>query len=246
MTPIPHRIVACAGAVCLLAGALTVVRAQQLGHLTGTVKDMGGQAIKGASIRARNPGAIPNEFNVSSDAKGHWGVLGLQTGRWEVTASAPGFETSTVALRVSALGANPSVQFVLIGTPPRGALEDVDTKALQADLSAAESLMAGEQWDEAIVAYRAILAKAPPLTMINLALGRALRMKKDYAGAAAAYRELLKADAGNQKALLELGLTERERGDRAAAVAVLEKLIAIDGTTAEAGQARAALDGMKK
>jgi len=74
--------------------------------------------------------------------------------------------------------------------------------------------------------------------MVNMAIGRALRMKKDYAGAAAAYGEILKSDARNQKALLELGRTQHEQGDRRAALATLEALVAIDGTTDEATEAR--------
>jgi tetratricopeptide (TPR) repeat protein len=101
-------------------------------------------------------------------------------------------------------------------------------------------------WDDAIAAYRAVLAKAPPLSMVNLAIGRALRMKKDYAGAAAAYGEILKVDARNQKALLELGRTQHEQGDRSAAVATLETLIAIDGTTDEAAQARALIGQIRR
>jgi TolA-binding protein len=218
---------------------LPSIAQQPVGRLTGTVKDISGQVIKGATIRAVNPGAIPNEFTSTSDQKGRWAILGMRPGAWEVSALAPGFESSTITVRVAGLQSGPAIQFVLLGTAVRGPLEGVDTRLLQADLDAAEALMATGAWDEAIAAYTAILAKAPPLSMVNLALGRALRMKKDYAGAAAAYGEILKSDARNQKALLELGRTQHEQGDRNAAMATLEALIAIDGTTDEATEARA-------
>jgi cytochrome c-type biogenesis protein CcmH/NrfG len=86
---------------------------------------------------------------------------------------------------------------------------------------------------------------APPLDTVNLAIGRALRMKKDYAGAAAAYGEILKRDARNQKALLELGRTQHDQGDRASALATLEKLVAIDGTTDEATEARTLIEQIR-
>jgi len=244
---IPHPVLACAAAwsfVVILA--LPSVAQQPVGRIMGTVKDISGQAIKGATIRAVNPGAIPNEFTATGDQKGQWAILGLRAGVWEVSASAPGFESSTIAVRVAVLPANPSVQFVLVGAPIPGALEGVDTKRLQTALSSAESLMAQERWDDAIAEYRAILAMAPPLDTVNLAIGRALRMKKDYAGAAAAYGEILKRDARNQKALLELGRTQHEQGDRAAALSTLEKLVAIDGTTDEATDARALIEQIRR
>jgi tetratricopeptide (TPR) repeat protein len=163
-----------------------------------------------------------------------------------VTASAPGFESSTVAVRVNISMDNPKVQFVLVGTPVKGAMDGVDTKRLQAMLSAAESLMAEEKWDEAAAEYRNILAMAPALDTVSLALGRALILKKDYAGAAAAYGDVLRKDARNQKALVGLGRTQYEQGDRAAAIATLEQAVSIDGATSEAAEARAMLDGIRK
>jgi tetratricopeptide (TPR) repeat protein len=151
-----------------------------------------------------------------------------------------------VAARVAVSMNNPKVEFVLIGTPIKGAMDGVDTKKLQASLSAAESLMLQEKWDEAAAEYRDVLAMAPALDSVNLGLGRALLMKKDYAGAARAYGELLKKDARNQKALLGLGRTQYEQGERAAALATLEQVVAIDGASSEAAEARAMLDGIRK
>ena len=247
MKRFPRSVLACTAACWVAAVFASPSAAQSLvGRLTGTVKGIAGQPIKAATIRASNPSVIPNEFTATSDQKGEWAILGMRGGLWEVEASAPGFESSTVAVRVAISMNNPKVEFVLVGTPVKGALDGVDTKRLQASLSAAESLMAQEKWDEAVAEYRNILATAPPLDAVNLAIGRALRMKKDYAGAAAAYGEMLKRDARNQKALLGLGRTQHDQGDRAAAISTLEQLIAIDGATAEAQEARAVLDEIRK
>ncbi len=87
---------------------------------------------------------------------------------------------------------------------------------------------------------------APALDSVNLALGRALLMMKDYAGAAGAFEGLLKKDGRNQKALVGLGRVQFEQGDRAAAIATLDRAVAVDGTTSEAREARAMLDELKK
>jgi tetratricopeptide (TPR) repeat protein len=237
--PLPVLLAACWTVLAVVppSGAQPLV-----GRLTGTVKTIAGLPVKAATIRAVNPTAIPNEFTATSDQKGAWAILGMRNGLWEVTASAPGFESSTVAVRVAISMHNPKVEFVLVGVPVKGAMDGVDTKKLQASLSAAESLMVQEKWDEAAAEYRNILAMAPALDTVNLALGRALLMQKDYAGASAAYSGLLKADDRNQKALLGLGRTQLEQGDRAAAVATLERVVSIDGTTDAAAEARALLE----
>jgi tetratricopeptide (TPR) repeat protein len=230
----------------VFAVASTCAAQPLVGRLTGNVKTIAGLPVKAATIRAVNPTAIPNEFTATADQKGEWAILGLRGGLWEVTASAPGFESSTVAVRVAISLNNPKVEFVLVGTPVKGAMDGVDTKKLQASLSAAESLMVQEKWDEAAAEYRAILAMAPALDTVNLALGRALLMKKDYPGAAAAYGGLLKRDARNQRALLGLGRTQFEQGDRAAAIATLEQVLSIDGAAPEAEEARALLEQARK
>jgi tetratricopeptide (TPR) repeat protein len=125
-------------------------------------------------------------------------------------------------------------------------MDGVDTTKLQASLSAAESLMAQGKWDEAATEYRKILAMAPALDAVNLALGRALLLKEDYAGASAAFGELLQKDASNQKALLGLGRTQYGQGDRAAAVVTLERAVAVDETTDEAREARTVLAEIRR
>ena len=74
-----------------------------------------------------------------------------------------------------------------------------------------------QKWDEAIAAYRAIMTKAPSLSVINLQIAAAYRNKKDYDSAIAAYNELLKIDPNNDKAKIGIGMTNLEKGDLDAA-----------------------------
>jgi tetratricopeptide (TPR) repeat protein len=245
--PFSRPPLALVGACVALFAIASPSAAQPLvGRLTGTVKTLTGLPVKAATVHAVNPTAVPSEFTATTDQKGDWAIMGIRGGLWEVTASAPGFESSTVAVRVTLSLTNPRVQFVLVGTPIKGAMDGVDTKQLQSSLSAAESLMLQEKWDEAAAEYRNALAMAPALDSVNLGLGHALLMYKDYAGAAAAFGELLKKDAANQKALLGLGRAQVGQGDRAAAIAALERVVAIDGATAEAAEARALLEQVRK
>ncbi len=244
--PLPPaaRIAACAACLTILPAAASAQF--PVGRLFGSVRDIAGRPIGGASVHAVNPSAVPSAFSATVNKKGEWSILGPRSGVWKVSAEAPGFEPATVSVPVSLAQRAEPIDFVLVALPARSPLDGVDTKRLQDDLSRASALMAGARWDEAVAAYRAILARVPLLDSVNFAIGRALRMKKDYAGAEAAYRALLERDARNQQALLEVGRTQIEAGNGAAAAATLDGLLAIDASTEEAAEARELLARIRK
>jgi tetratricopeptide (TPR) repeat protein len=209
-------------AAALIVGALPA--SAQTGRIGGTVKDDKGQPIKGATVIAENPSASPSSFNATTDDRGRFSIIGLRSGNWKVTASAPGFQPSGGSINVRTIGApNPPVDIVLApgATAPTGALAGVNTKELQAELQKAEDLLNQQQYDAAIAAYQAILTKTPALTMINMQIGRAYRMKKDYDSALGTYKKILEADPTNERAKIEIGMTNLEKGDFAAAEAAL-------------------------
>ena len=183
--------------------ASVVPAAAQTGRVGGTVKDQQGQPIKGATVVAENPSASPSSFTATTDDRGRFSIIGLRSGNWKITASAPGFSPGGGPLNVRTIGApNPPVDIVLApGAPgPTGALAGVNTKELQGELAKAEELLNAQNYDGAIAAYQAILAKTPALTMINLQIGRAYRMKKDYDSALGIYKKVLEAEPTNERA----------------------------------------------
>ncbi|MBI3262074.1 MAG: tetratricopeptide repeat protein [Acidobacteria bacterium] len=206
----------------------------QTGRVGGQVKDEAGQPIKGATIKAENPQATPSTFTAVSDDKGRWSMIGLRSGRWTFTCEAPGFQPVSGQAPVATLGTpNPPINFNLQKGAPAaglGALAGVNAKELQAELDAAEKFYSAGQYDQAIAAYQAIVAKAPTLAVINLQIGNAYRQKKEYDKALAAYQEVLKADANNERAKIAVGMTNLEKGDLKAAELTL--LAAAEATTA--------------
>jgi tetratricopeptide (TPR) repeat protein len=214
-----HSLRGILAAVSVLAYAGSA--AAQVGRVGGTVKDDTGNPIKGATVMAENQASSPNSFTATTDDKGRFSIIGLRTGRWVFTASAPGFESSAPGgLEVRTVGVpNPPLEFKLKkgSSGPVSALGNLAAKDLQADLASADALYNSQKWDEAIAAYRAIMAKAPALTVINLQIAAAYRNKKDYDGALAAYDDLLKADPNSDKAKIGVGMTNLEKGDLAAA-----------------------------
>jgi len=213
----PYRLhvfrgVTAAIAISVLAGSAGA----QTGRVGGQVKDEAGQPIKGATVTAENPNASPSTFTATTDDKGRFSIIGLRTGPWKFTAQAPGFAPEAGNLNVQTIGApNPPLTFTLrkgAGAAP-SALGSVAAKDLQGELAAADALYNAQKWDESIAAYRAILTKAPSLTVINLQIAAAYRNKKDYDSALAAYNDLLKTDPNNDKAKIGIGMTNLEKGD---------------------------------
>src|SRR5262245_30048440 len=107
----------------LVISALPAVA--QTGRIGGTVKDTNGQAIKGATVTAENPNSSPSSFTATTDDRGRDSMIGLKSGTWKVTASAPGFSASGGNVPVRTIGAPmPPVDFTLApgASGPAGAL----------------------------------------------------------------------------------------------------------------------------
>ena len=210
----------------MLVFAIGASASAQTGRVGGQVKDEAGQPIKGATVTAENSSASPSSFTATTDDKGRFSIIGLRTGPWKFTAQAPGFSPEGGSLNVQTIGApNPPLSFTLKkggGTPATGALGGMAAKDLQAELAAADALYNAQKWDESIAAYRAIMTKAPSLSVINLQVAAAYRNKKDYDSALAAYNDLLKADPNNDKAKIGIGMTNLEKGDIDAAEKTLQ------------------------
>jgi Flp pilus assembly protein TadD len=202
------------------------------GRVGGIVKSATGQPLKGATVTARNPDAIPDSFTSATDDNGRFGMVGLSRGEWTLTAQAPGFLPETGTLNVRTIAPN-GIAFVLQKAPVApSALGSLAPRDLQTQLSTADGLYNGQRWDEAIAAYRAILTRAPALSVINLQIAGAYRNKKEFNNAIEAYGELLKADPTNDKAKVGIAMADVEKGDLDAAEKTLE------GAAQTAGAAR--------
>lgn len=222
--------------VALLLLVLPGAALAQSGRVGGTVKDENGDPIKGATVVAENTAASPSSFSSVTDDKGRFSMIGLKAGTWRFTASAPGFQAQGGEMRIATLGTNPPVAFSLpkgIPIGPIGALAGVNTKELQADLQAAETLMSTGKHDDAIGAYRAILQKTPSLTAINFEIGRAYRLKKDYDSAMKAYHAVLESDPSNERAKIAIGMTHLEKGEIEAADTALTAVAEVPGASRE-------------
>jgi tetratricopeptide (TPR) repeat protein len=197
--------------------------AAQVGRVNGLVRDDSGNAIKGATVIASNPNIGPTTFTATTDEKGRFTIIGLRAGQWRFLAQAPGHASDVGQLSVRFGSPNDGIALTLRknGPPSTAPLGSVTARDLQAQLSAAEAFFNQQKWDEAIAAYRAIVAKTPALSVVQLQIAASYRNKKDYDNASAAYQALLAADPANQKARVGLASLSLDQGDAAKAEATL-------------------------
>jgi thioredoxin-like negative regulator of GroEL len=209
----------------LLIVALTATAARaQTGRVGGLVRDEEGQPIKGAVVTAENSD-IGNSVTATTDDRGRFNMIGLRPGTWRFIAHAPGYLADGGDLPVRAAGAlNPPLTFALrrTGPGPGGPLGNRAPRDLQADLAKADALFNEGQLDEAIAAYRTIMAKTPALSVINLQIAAAYRRKQDESGALAAYTALIASDPTNEPARVGIASINLDRGDLSAAEEALK------------------------
>jgi tetratricopeptide (TPR) repeat protein len=206
---------------------LALPASAQTGRVGGMVKDTEGKPIKGATVKAQNPGASPSEFTATTDDKGRFSMIGLRSGTWKFIAEAPGFMPQEGNAPVRTIGApNPPLEFTLAKGAPAGPA--ALSKEVQAELKAADDLRNAGQFDQAITAYQGIKAKNPSLTMVNMVIAGTYRQKAAketdktarqaaFDQAIGAYQEVLKLDTANERAKIEIGMTHMQAGNLDAA-----------------------------
>jgi tetratricopeptide (TPR) repeat protein len=204
----PHlHLMACAALVLGLADGA----AAQSARAMGSVKDLTGKAIKGATVRAVNPDASPSQFASATDDKGRWAMIGLKTGSWRFIVEAPGYFTVETNLPVR-VAASPPLTFTLAKDP--GPIPNALDRNIEQLIQDAAALREQGRIDQALTAYQDIRTRNPTLTSVNMVIGDLYRRKASqesdpaarqalYRQALEAYDALLKTDATNERALAE-------------------------------------------
>ena len=193
----------------------------QTGRVDGTVRDEAGKPLRGATVVAHNPDATPSSYATTTDPRGRFSILGLQSGRWTFTAIAPGHEPGTGQGRVGSVGTSPHFEFRLKRLAPAEGARAVAPAAV--DLADADALLAAGRLDQAVQAYEALRAKRPDRPDIALRLARAHRLARDFDRALAVLATLPPGGDTAAGVARETGLTLLERGDVTAADEVLSR-----------------------
>lgn len=198
--------------------ALAASASAQTARASGTVRDTDGKPIKGATIRASNPDAVPPQIVAAADERGRWAILGMRIGTYTFRVEAPGHLPVQADAAVRTAASAP-IQFTLARDP--GPIPGALPSNIQAQLSAAHMLRDQGRFDQAISAYQEIRTKNPKLTSVSLVMAGVYRTRAAQesdpatrrallARAIESYTEILKVDADNERATIELASTRAE------------------------------------
>ncbi len=198
------------------------------GRLEGTVTSAAGQPVAGATVALRYQGSGPD---LKTDKKGHWAILGLVGGSWDVDISAPGFQPRKISVAVSEVNRNPPVDLALQAQvqqeAPRTEVQ-VGGKTISKDAAAAiekgNAASKAKNYAEAAESYLKALPELPenPSLLTNLALTYYFDNKPEQALTFA--RRTVAADPQNVSAWLMISELELQKGNLEAGQEALAKV----------------------
>lgn len=157
----------------MLAGVLLAVAASAQawsgrGRLSGTVEDLEGAPVEGASVQVTLDGAGPEDA-VTTNRRGRWARAGLRSGEWIVLVSKPGFVPTEHSVTVNeyATGADRPVLKTELEPAEAGAdgvaalPDDAAAQAARELLEQGNQLIAIEDFEGAIEVFSEALPSLP-------------------------------------------------------------------------------------
>jgi len=210
------------------ASVLASTALAQGGMLTGSAVDDLGEPIEGVMVLLENPDANPPRIEQTTDNNGRFSIIGLRSGQWNITMSAEGFLANPGFVRIRS-GSNPPVDMTmdrikhpLVIALGEEAFAGLDPDAIEQELAAADAAYNSRQWQAALDAYSAILAKLPILNDLNMQIGNCHRSLENYEAAITAYEAGLAGDPELQAEVdTEIGRTRMAMGDFSGATEAL-------------------------
>lgn len=203
---------------------------QGKGRLEGTVTNMKGEPVAGATLALRLEGQGPD---LKTDKKGHWAILGMNGGEWELDVSAPGYQPRKITVKVSEVTRIPPMAIQLEPEVQQQQAQQevpitVGGKAISKEASAAlekgNAASQAKNYAEAQANYLKVLPELPDNVSLlsNLALVFYFDDKPDEALKYA--RQTVEKDPVNQSALLIISELELQKGNLEAGQQALAKV----------------------
>ena len=179
---IRKKVMAAAALVAVLQPP--VVSAQEwrggTARVEGTVKSAKGDPIEGVKVSLRWGKSSHGGPDLTTDRKGHWAILGIVGGPWDVDFEALGYQTKKISISLSEAARNPNVEVKL---------EPAVKQVAQAS-------------EEVLVGGRKISKDAAAA----IEAGNAALEKKDYAAAREHYLKALPELPDNTALLMRIAL----------------------------------------
>ncbi len=158
------------------------------GRINGTVVDENGNPVEGALILVESLQAT-TKLEGKSDKKGHFAVAGMGTGMWRITASKPGYASSSIEMYIRQLTTNPPITFTLKKITGLAALATDETSMKLFDEG--NKLIEAGQYDEAIKVFEEFMVKYPQIHQVRLNIGTCYLKKDELDKAEAEFKTVL-------------------------------------------------------
>jgi len=148
------------GLVVMIAAAAARAQSWRGGHgrVEGTVKDPQGNPIANATVTMRlQQGGTSSGPDLKTNNKGHWAILGIVGGNWNVDISAPGYQTKQIEYNLKEYERNPPMDVVLAPEVQKQApKEEISVGGKKISKETADSLDKGNTaWNDALKAQEA-------------------------------------------------------------------------------------------
>ena len=177
------------------------------GRVTGAVLDQYGKPVPGAKVILAFEAGKGVTLETATDKKGVWGFIGLGTGNWQITVSAPGYIAVTTDSYISQLKANERIVVKLEKQATGGGL--IQDESSFADLEQGNEFFKSGRYDSALTMYEEFLKKNPQAYQVYLNIGDCHMEKGDLEKAMESYNHLIdkaKDDTAMGKAMTAKGL----------------------------------------
>ncbi|MBI2566008.1 MAG: tetratricopeptide repeat protein [Candidatus Schekmanbacteria bacterium] len=232
-------------AVVLLAAqvGLSSASAQMgRGRVTGSVVDQDDNPLEGAKVVAKpTQGGNPRE--ATTDDKGHFGLLGLTAGMYEISASKDGYNEHIKEVQISELSRNEALAFKILKMQAQagalggesGAAGGEGTGPSPEDIElvrVGNELFNQGKYAEAAAEFEKFLANNPTVNEIRINAGNAYTKAGAYDKAREQFQKIIDVDASSSAAMTALANTYIAEGKPDQAGPYLEKAAELNPTDA--------------
>ncbi len=196
--------------------ALAAPAAAQTGLVKGKVVGPDGKPVADAAVTIESVEGSNRKLSTKSDKRGEFVQLGLQSGGYRVTATAPKLGSGFADVRVR-IGNSSEVLITLSPVPPG---TDPKMAALKVAFDEGVAASRAQDYDTAIAKFQAALAVQPTCHECYFNIGFAYQQKKDEKQAEENWKKGLEQKADHAETLNALATlyNTQKRFDEAAAV----------------------------
>jgi len=189
------------GVMIFASASLVALQRMGTGVIVGTVLDVEGQPIVGATIRAYIK-ETDEELTTTTNERGRFRFSRLGTGLYEFTAVASGYQPMILTLQISQAARNPDLEFVLKKLTGEMIAEADPNYPL---IKEGNELFEQGRYDEAMDRFQQVVNSAPEYYRYYVNLGNCYREKGDYQKAIENYMKVLEQEPDQTAALMNTG-----------------------------------------